>query len=450
MAMMLRNENDLATLRCGVRLSGDTPVIVTQAYIGAEVLGPEVLTPLSAMGGSHDLPERIGAQVEALDAEAAPGAPLWLQTDRNALLAALYPWEAVLAARTGRSVLRIPNFLKNPWRPKLRFRLAICATGSPDLHVALSRMLTALATARRDMLPLIEITVFADAGSRASLSGLVDDLVRTMGVAITLPDPDDSSEAAVAHGPLNPWLAWIAAHHAGAGVDAVQFLCPGFSAGGRGALALTQSPKGHGDTEWVDFVEIDELAAFYDRLGCAIMGFTPLGAATRAEGIHRLVHELAWLRPGPILIDDTDRPMDMLAALWRMLLVGEGLDASAPLALPCYLHPALTVASDATEALQAPDVTGDRILSFGAPMTDRALPKGPIKWLFDPPEGGRTTGSARFSDEVRRSPADALKGRILDGQRARLSSATPRSDLDQARDRGAQAALDFLEKVIKP
>lgn len=104
MSTIIRNENELATLRCGLRLESRRWFMATRPFLGAKVLGPELLTPVKEMGfvsGTPErgmlggipgrLPEGVLQQVEKLDAEAAPGAPLWLQVERDAQMAAVFP-----------------------------------------------------------------------------------------------------------------------------------------------------------------------------------------------------------------------------------------------------------------------------------------------------------------------------------------------------------------------
>ena len=471
MAIQIRNENDLATLRCEVRLQSRKPVLVTRAFIGSEALDDPLIMeiPNSVDGiGLVDLDNgSLNDNLSTLVSEAANGAPIWLQIAQDSHLAALIPWEQWIAEQAGRSTFRIPNFLRNPYVPKRRARMAICtsaprAKGGPDLLHEVRRLLSAVGAGFHHPLFRLDVTIFPDVDDFHSLVRLVGTMKSELNrIRVKVLDPR-AEEVGFEPAPRsfltsesstvsNPWLHWINRHYKQTGVDAVHFICPGYLSRDSSALALAESPLENIDESWARFVGPQELATFYDRLGCSIMGFTAIGAKVWADGIHALGYQMSWTRAGPVIVDEEGSATDGLSAIYGAIFVGNGMANYAPSATSSYVHPSIARfnGTDDVEEVFAPHLNRVGPLVFensatGAPSQSGNKPLGTDARNFDLLEG----------TDIRELYADPFAGpdlsaQILELERARISTVKSRTNLEEARDAGALKALDFLQEVLK-
>ena len=125
----------------------------------------------------------------------------------------------------------------------------------------------------------------------------------------------------------SPWLHWMEGELGEQAVDAVHFLCPGYFQNERGSLALARSPVENVDESWSHFIGAPELCTFLNDLGAeAVILGAPYGNVW-ALGLRLLADELAWTRPGPVMLYETQsHPQDVSQAY--AFLFGEVLDAA--------------------------------------------------------------------------------------------------------------------------
>lgn len=494
MATAHRTINDLPTLRCSIGFRERQPVLLTQGFVGADVVTAQEVTPLDLPNGpdvrlyhrtearrtfmdkivgAEDQP--IAGQIVVLDEHAPPGVPLWLQFGQDSAEAALLGWERAIFAITGRGTLRIPNFLKNPLVPGPVLRIAICASeprakGEWGLPSEILKLLRALKAALSHRVSGCEITLFLpkegpENGHQAGIApgylpGEWADLYEadsfdigfaklTDGAFDPIPQTKTISRAAEV---TNPWLLWMQNHYEETGVDAVHFLCPGYSSGDQGALALAESPDQNIDENWARFVGQNELMSFYDSVEASIMGFTAFGGDSWAEGIDRLAYALSWARPGTIYTVDPLTNDKALPALLRAIYTDFGLEPGASSTTSTYAYPAMLqrptemfeLASQQESSFFAPHPEVEDVLSF---VTSRnALDLIDIE---DPTEVVPGEVARSFDDLGDARNQQAQIQRYVAVERARVSSVKARSPLEKAKDSGTQSALDFIEGIMK-
>ncbi len=502
MATAHRTISNLPTLRCSVGFRNRRPVLLTQGFVGADsVTEQEVseleipnqpgVTPPERMKARRKFIERIvndadhpvARQIAVLHQNALPKFPLWLQISQDSAEAALMRWEGAIHRLTDRGTLRIPNFLKNPFLPGPVKKIAICASeprakGNWNLPKEIQKLLQALKSALSIGYSRTEITLFLPREKQFS-EGALNSYLETLAtlfeghdftlnlatVADASLEPSPQTRAISRSTDVtNPWLLWIMNHYGPTGVAAVHFICPGYTSNNQGALALAESPTQNIDANWARFVGQDELMSFYDAVGASIIGFTALGSDRWTEGIHRLAYALSWLRPGAVYTIDPLETDKGLPALLRGIHSEFGLDLGAPSTTSAYAYPAMLEAptgyaeptSGADTDFFAPHPEVEEVLGFRA----RSRPPD----LYDPEDTLGNTG--HYWESLSNGELDfagvplpdgaldsalerqAQLQRFIAAERARGSSVKARSPLEQARDKGTQAALDFIEEIM--
>lgn len=469
MAILIRTENDLPTLRCGVRSRSGGETLATRAFLGARALGDEVLTPIDAREVWSTWPDAITAQINTLGQESDPTRPIWLQVERDSPAAAVLPWERAIFAQTGRVALRIPNFLLNPVKPKALRRIAICITEpyeglNRNALDGLWRLLRAVcrSTQRIDALA---ITIFTDASARNIAQHFAEnerkmnpdapsiEIAKAPGSDLQPGDPSQAglkSLESIQFGRItNPWLRWIMRTYHKGGVDAVHFICPSHQVRDRGALMLRATGDLKGDAG-SDMVGTDELSAFYDCLGCSIMGFTPFGRPQWRVGMRTLAYNLSWARPGAILVDENDedpQSFSGLADAYAALISGVGLSGVGRIFPTSYLHPDILhthldersvapspIAEDSSGELSFANADTFPISLTGASNSNLML---------------RTIRGANPFEFAASPDTDLLPRDILESETARLSLVKTRTNLEQAAEAGTWEALEFLKGVLE-
>jgi len=338
MAMMIKDQYRLMTLRCWIGFREDKNsnenneqgyqaerVVRARLYDGKEAIGGAIDTAFSALGLNPEglptpkapIPDILRTGIAELlrqaETEGPMGAPaaVWLHIPKDSYQLALLPWEemAQMAIRT--PILRIGNFVDDPYRPRLEPTIAICASqpvgdGPYPLAQYVLALCLVIGRAAGFELTSPRICIFADhdrAGEiQALLSGSGFNLPRVEIVSPpegTQPRPD--TEKIDEPGPMSSvWLEWMRTYFSGQTVDIVHFITPGWFAENHGAIALADTPthnRGGGE-----FIGASELAAFLDQLGCSAVAFSSPEMPEWEWGQRMLAFELSWLRPGPVLV----------------------------------------------------------------------------------------------------------------------------------------------------
>jgi hypothetical protein len=476
MAEALREKHELTALSCRLEIRGRKPVVLSQVFRGPESLGSPIVTDLEVLTrGEHLTPgewsdhelslhgTRIEEQLRSAVHSLEPTKPVWLQIGRGASKLAALPWERCMSPVINRALLRIPNFLVNPFEPGQAVRVAICASwplakGAGDLTEPIKRLLATLARASAGTSGRAvecQIDIFTDYETYYRLTGQLQ-YRETGPFSVTLRSPD---EAAPFNAPShsspridqsdrikNQWLRWLASTYKETGVDIVHFICPGYFFEESGALALSESPGYDSDPEWSRFVGVKELAKFYDRVGCNAMGFTVTGALKWGVGLRILAYELSWQRPGPVLLDCAEN-FTALENAYGALLRGREFDPAIVGDLQFCVHPDALIDVDPADSMIAPMSDFNATIltiersgkvpdeSVVAPGQAPSVPELYSRTLRE--RSGRFVAQKDFSQQILRS------------ERANLSSVKPKSELDEAREAGAIRALDFLAQLTQ-
>ncbi len=366
MAMLLKDRYHLKTLRCwiGYRESPDGAdgvsfpskrVLRTQLYEGSQEIGGPVDTAFDALGLDAEgyLPtkswpaplELTGIAEQLRTAAAGEPAAVWLHIKQDSFPLALLPWEEMAGPIIDTPLLRIGNFVDDPYRPAAAPVIAVCASqpigdGPFQLSDFVMALLSVIDQATRWTEVHPRVSVFADAQWLPAIRLGVDALKRP-GLDIQLVDPPLEQLARGTDRPGSVWLKWIADHYAGTTVDVVHFITPGWFAENHGAIALADTPISN--VGGGEFVAATELAAFYDALGCSGMAFSSPDMPQWEWGQRMLAFELSWLRPGPLLVfEHGAQDYDALESIYRLLFGGgwpvvqDVVYAASPPQLTCH------------------------------------------------------------------------------------------------------------------
>ena len=293
--------------------------------------------PLSALDDRaavrpRPLEDEAGQVLEAIDYFRGETEPVWLHLPRDAPELARYPWETALGRWTPAPLLRIPNFLLDPFDFDGRLRCVILASAPAAKSKAFHRLVPVV----RDMVGAIrsaipegarcEMHVFTDREAYHELN--YGEWPDNAGVTLHHPGersdheaPERSRRVSSSMELTNPWLRWIARTLRGAPIDILHAACPGYSDGRKSALALARSPVNNDDPSWARFVGAAELCTLLDTLGVGALGLHPLQDDIWAPGLRQLAWEMAWLRPGPVLSIRDCEPEEIgdIAAFHRLL-----------------------------------------------------------------------------------------------------------------------------------
>lgn len=465
------------TLVCLQLMEGRKQIATTSFELG--MLGlPELVSNRSLREAHLDLPKDAGTILEAVRDRLAPARPLWLHIPRSEPLLALFPWEEVLTRDVQAPVLRIPNFIHDPFRFGRPVRYVICASspeakGHYDIRQMCERLIGELLVLADRETP-IEIHVFADiqayeAGDwLGSRNGIFDFSAATVifhnpstaaghGTTEALPHIPR-----IADGVSNPWLRWMAERLKGHTVDIMHFISPGYVDRLDGALALAVSPVDNSDREWARFVGAAELSRFLDGLGVQGLGLHSLREDEWTFGLCQLAWQMTWLRPGPVLScrNAAVHGFGDAAELHRLLLVGAvgGLSfRSAPLLSlhPVHLPPRSRegdVQSDDSPWRHLAEKAGDSVLdavvsttaAFSSPF-DITVSRTAIRDIIG------TYARSRLEREGEGADADWLNiaSRQIDSRRAQMLTVEALSHRERVETGGTAEALEFVSELLR-
>lgn len=437
MATAIRIQESLVTIRCSLIMEYDGARVIVELFRGGQKVGDAVRMRLEELGidptpdTSNALPEGPKKPERLWDifhkAGSMDDGPIWLQLAYGADILAAYPWETEWSDAAEKTILRIPNFLKNTYHPDHTRPIAICvsaprAKGSPPWKDALHGLLGILASA-----PGRRIVLFLGPYELDDMDPTVDTLRgRYPDLQIDLaPAPKALISAARVRGIVqspdvqNPWAVWIAETLEKTGAQALHFISPGYAIGNHGALAMPESPLRNQDRNWSRFVGATELAALLDRISSPILGITGIGSLRWVTGLRLLANEVSWIRPGPVVFTRHGGPDSVnLGQAYRCLLDGYPIKD-----LPMHdgsfsVHPAALYEAGGSVLPDIP-TRGINLQVREALLPEKVSP------LLDHDLAPR-----------------------LQRELTRLSSVRPRSEAGQAYDAGAIRALDFVANAI--
>jgi hypothetical protein len=356
MAMLVRSEHDLLTLRISARYEredtldfaltrGRDPAEVISSCLGSEV-GPMDLGDFGTRISDHSyrLPSWVLDELRrAITAAGGPPGPLndalWLEFPEPRGYLYLLPWERLLED-LARPVVRLPYHVVRPQVPSAQLHVALCASSPPtktgfDTVDVLDRLArTWLEHAGRP----VRLHLFTDAHRTADLAGRVGDLATT--VAVHHPPVETSSRSRRAQ----PWLDWIGEVLQGQALDVLHVVGHGYLLRGRGGLALAAAPRMDQATRasmsslLVGAAELTSFLAQHGAWSCLLSG--PAGNYSPAA-LREIADSVAAAQPGVTLAHDgeVDHDFAQLAGLLRVVYAGVSDGPQAASALTCWLHP---------------------------------------------------------------------------------------------------------------
>ena len=364
MAHLIRNTHELATIRVELRPSRSGAEVQFTSYRGTNELERHAV-PAADVGIQPDLtvrayryadfqvPDAVLAPITgSLQATATgPDEPCWLQVGSSTGHLGVVPWEQFFQPALQHPLLRIPNFLADPVFLGERLRAALVVS-SPRAKSPfdVAHYVHDLAALVQQAVPRgSELHVFADVEAYGSLQHLpappghdviVHDPAEAAGYGLGGTNLPAGRKAGLEGRLVSPWLRWIRGKLYGRALDLVHFVCPGFFRRDQGALALARSPGENQDREWSHFVGADELIAFLDLMGAWSVGFSPPYENVWSIGLRILADRLAWQRPGPLFVHDSEHggPGE-LVALYRFLYHSDDEQPPATPNLSLYSHP---------------------------------------------------------------------------------------------------------------
>ena len=373
MAEIIREDYHLPALRLSLQFVNREPMVLIRAYHGRRALAEEEI-PADQIGigerlsvGNYqkvkfNLPNEIIARLDQVLQEVRRDEPVWLQIDRSSGFLAVVPWERLLGQVMSGPILRIPNFLVDPVIVKDPLTLVLCASSpaAKEFFSVYGFTCELIGQVQQAVAQGTEIHVFADAVAYDFLRGRFDGHDRE-GHQVTIYNPekamafgDGASDLSESVNLRSPWLRWMEAELGELAVDAVHFLCPGYFQTERGSLALARSPVANVDEWWSHFIGAPELCTFLNELGA---GAVVLGAPHETVwtlGLRLLADELAWTRPGPVMLYETQSNLQVVGRAYAFLFSasyapppqeGEILLYCHPRRLERYSHPVFSLES---------------------------------------------------------------------------------------------------------
>lgn len=474
MAGMLRNQNDLIALRCRLTFTKKAWAVGSELWEGSHQISEEVFTPLAELGISLDKAKddyqsphftlnytQIGTQLQEAGNIASIGdanTPIWLQLSRNAQALSAFPWEVLSREITNRALLRIPNFLIDPFTPPLVPRIAICASvpmakAIYNVGDYLNMTLEAIDPILKDTSFTSKVTLFLDEPTAryANQEGRFKSMPH---IDIAVADPAEAEKhgtAAKTYGNIssakdtirNPWLLWILDHFEHQSVDSIHFISPSYFSGDSGALAFAPSPLVNNDREWSRFIGAQELSDFCDRLHCNAMLFSSASSAYWRIGHRLLVNELSWLRPGPIIhFDESSDSREALKSIYAAIYGRAPFVADHDYTVQSSLHPDIIKRGFEDGSEERSVDVDEYIRSHAGKLSVNSQRLKGNKVLLE-------SLMKHESSEVKTPTALPQHMKILAQKRAKLSQRTLKSPQQLEVDKGRMKALDFLSQLPK-
>jgi hypothetical protein len=392
----------------------------------------------------QDLLNGLSSEVDALHLH--PQHPLWLHLVKPYGALGVIPWEDLLVPVLQRPILRLPDFLESPRENRSVLDVALCCSepvSEQQIHPPVLLEHVAGAILNGSGRPRTSVHIFADANYHTELRERFANETR-----VSVHDPagagryGEQERSTIllqgTRGIRSPWLLWIRDAMLGRSLDAVHFICHGYLAGDRPALALAESPLSNRDRRDARYVGVGELAAFLTQTGAWSAILTDPPENYSEAGLRMLTDTLAQTRPGPVIYHNLKS-----AAASTLEEAYAFLFAPEPSPPPCqtgwftYCQPGIV---DSHVPVQRSVVTS-RALEMNTPLFGLQATGGePVPDLFGPERLDEVpswiSASQRHVEEV-----------SLDLQRQRGSSQAADAATAQRTD-AAAGTLDELQEIV--
>jgi len=371
MAVILKRKFDLLVLKVSLdtsqsetmlsceiegKVDGELAQLDQRKFPALEMNLPDRLERRATLyqGYNFQLPDEIVSWVKnTMLQENQQQRPLWLHLVKPYGFLGMVPWERLLQPHLNLPMLRLPNFLANPPRESPSVLDVILCGSLPAAKESFMVMehLSHITEGILNTVPrrtTIHVFVGQDHYHELKNSfqqkGLLDG-------SVILYDPENASSYAPLEATLqvsdrsgridNPWLLWIRDSLGGRSIDIAHFVCHGYLALDRGAMAFAESPTRNEDRRMARFVGAAELTAFLTQVGAWSVAFSSPENNYCEMGLRQLADTIAQLRPGPVVHHEL--PLDITCQavidIYRFLF---GPPSEAPPLSPAlftYCHP---------------------------------------------------------------------------------------------------------------
>lgn len=438
MAMLVRAEHDLPTLRIAYRDGGRVAVCfwlqrgAHESHLVAEC-GAGELGPLDFKGGEpatddqfslpSDVLHALLTQVPTLGESAAPPArALWLEFPSPRGYLHLVPWEQILAPLQ-RPLVRLPNYTVRPRAKSQTLEVALCAgwsVVSGQFDAAATLVSLARLWGRVSGLPTT-VHIFSDGWVYERLRSLV-------GAEEQIIAHDPGQWQPADHpAPLcgNAWLGWMGSALQGRALDVVHLVGHGYLSGGRGGVAMSVMPSRlqeqpetddwAGDATPVgEFVGAPKLAQFVSGQGA--WTFIASGAPDNFSGaaLREVADALAINSPGITISHDLglDPDTQQLARVLALVFAGQDTVDVAHPAIAAWAHPRFVdypeenLMTSSGHSVMVQQATQDLLAGAHTPVSvaaaTRYLESLQAKWVTagDAPDPDAVTALRTVSDLI--------------------------------------------------
>jgi hypothetical protein len=308
--------------------------------------------------GPFQLPEFLVPSFEAALSAIPRRTPIWIDFVEPCGLLPVIPWEQLLAP-FGHPVLRLPQQALMPETPEDSFDAVVCFSSPMSQELLPDQLVQQFVELiPPDLARYVTFHLFADAAVQPLLYAVGSRFGDEFRINIYDPEKAPQTARSRTAEPMsdaieNPWLLWMRDSLRGQSADVVHFLCHGYVRRGHGGLLLAESPVRNVSRSSSEFIFPGELSTFLNSVGAWSVAFTSPPGNSSPAGLRLLQHEIAQLRPGPVLHHDmlVAGPSD-LGDAYRFLYTR---DIQPPVVSPgisLYCHPyrAITGMTDADGA----------------------------------------------------------------------------------------------------
>jgi hypothetical protein len=296
--------------------------------------------------GPFQFPDFLVPAIQSLvSSSVPPDAAVWLEFTEPSGLLPIVPWEALFTP-FGHPVLRLPQQTIIPQAPNDAFDAVICFS-SPMAKELLPEQLVEMFIQQipPDLARVVTFHLFADAAVQPLLQAVRNRFGEEFRIRIYNPEEapdlkDVPNRDRLTEAIENPWLLWIRDSLREQTADVVHFLCHGYVRRGHGALALAESPIRNVNRSWAGFIFSPELSVFLNEVGAWSVAFTSPPGNESVAGLRLLQHEIAQLRPGPVLLHDMESAaQSALGSAYRFLYTQDSTPPVLSPGITLYCHP---------------------------------------------------------------------------------------------------------------
>jgi hypothetical protein len=477
MAQELIQQWRLAVLRVQLDVSSAVPAVISEllTYAGRE---PRQLWisrhpisafgPIDEAGPPHDLrvPDDLRDDIaESLHTDLRGESSLWIRLVPPYGYLGAVPWEQSLLDIVDVPVFRVPERLPVATDPGRRWTVAIGVNAQPDTDWAAGYVADLVASLEVNAGPDVEVDVFADAGTVASLRARSWDppawahlhepgqareashvrVRRLMSSSSRVPDtppPIDFTS------PGRIWADWIATGLGGRAVRALHVVLDSVWDGDIPLLAVSADPSRPADTQECSFVTGDGVRRLADAVGAATLSLGSPPECGSGTAMRMIADGIGQQRPGATIHSEIEHdPRGAALARMHGLLSGN-LEGWVPRdrSLFAYVQPEQVQTSMLDAWPQPPPASAD---PSPPPFLEDPLPSSSLPSSYQLP--GQDAVGSEYAEAGVVPSWVAASERYVGQQFADLARPPGSPDLagyKEAYERGAAEALAEFRAIV--